>query len=102
MNGVEIHANAINTILTNQFLSSVPAYLNMAIIVILAILCGLAVLRFRILWAVLSAGILCLLFFVLVFGGFDKGLIINPTFPPLAIACFVRRHESFQISGRAI
>jgi adenylate cyclase len=86
MNGVEIHANAINTILSNQFLSPTPAYLNMAIILILAILSGLAVLRFRILWAVLSAGILCLLFFVLVFVGFDKGLIINPTFPPLAIA----------------
>jgi adenylate cyclase len=86
MNGVEIHANAINTILRNQFLTSASHWLNIIFIMAAAILCGLAVLRFRILWAVLSATIIASIFLIVAFASFDKGLIINTTFSPLAIA----------------
>lgn len=85
MNGTEIHASAINTILAGNFVKSAPFAVTIASIIILALLCGVAVLRLRVLWAVLSAIFLCIVYFLIAFALFDKGFMMNMLYPPLAI-----------------
>ncbi len=85
MNGVEIHANAIRTILTGDFLRAAPFGVTTVLIMILALLCGLLVLRLRVLWATLSALLICAVYFLTAFSFFDKGIMLNMVFPPLAI-----------------
>lgn len=85
MKGVEIHASAIHTILTGNFLKPAPSSITTASILILALLCGLVVLRLRVLWAALSAVFLCLAYFLIAFSLFDKGVMFNMLYPPLAI-----------------
>lgn len=85
MNGVEIHANAIRTILTGDFLRSAPSNITIALIMVLALLCGLLVLRLRVLWVTLSAFFICVAYFLMAFSFFDKGIMLNMVYPPLAI-----------------
>jgi len=85
MNGVEIHANTIRTILTGDFLRSAPSNITIALIMILALLCGLLVLRLRVLWVTLSAFFICVAYFLTAFSFFDKGIMLNMVYPPLAI-----------------
>ena len=85
MNGVEIHANAMHTILTGNFLKPSPSIITIASILILALLCGLIALRFRLLWAAVSTLSLCILYFLLVSACFDTGIVLNTVYPPLAI-----------------
>ena len=85
MNGVEIHANAIRTILTGDFLRSAPSNITIALIMVLALLCGLLVLRLRVLWVTLSAFFICVAYFLTAFSFFDKGIMLNMVYPPLAI-----------------
>lgn len=85
MNGVEIHANAMHTILTGNFLKPAPSIITIASILILVLLCGLIALRFRLLWAVVSTLSLCILYFLLTSACFDGGTVLNTVYPPLAI-----------------
>ena len=85
MHGVEIHASAIHTILNGNFLKPAPSMLTIVSILVLALLCGLAVLRLRVLWAALSAVFLCLAYFLVAFSLFDNGLVLNMLCPPLTI-----------------
>jgi adenylate cyclase len=84
MHGVEIHASAIHTILRDNFLKPVSSAVTIVLILVLAILCGLAVLRLRVLWATLSAVFLCLAYFFVAFSLFDRGVMLNMLYPPLA------------------
>ena len=86
MNGVEIHATAAHTILSGNFLRSVPAIVTIALILVLALLCGIAVLRLRVLWATLSALSLGAAYFLTAFSFFDQGVVLNMLYPPLTIA----------------
>jgi adenylate cyclase len=83
--GVQIHANAINTILTGNFLHLVSRPVTFALIVVLALLCGLLVLRLRILWAIPSIILICIAYFLIAFAFFDRGSMLNMVYPPLAI-----------------
>jgi len=85
MNGVKIHANAMSTVLTGHFLELAPSAISIASILILALLCGLITLRFRLLWATVSTLSLCVVYFLLVCACFDKGIMLNALYPPLAI-----------------
>lgn len=85
MNGVEVHANAMRTILTGNFVRPAPSIITIASILILAVLCGLVALRFRLLWAAVSTLSLCILYFLLVSACFDGGIVLNTVYPPLAI-----------------
>jgi len=84
MHGVEIHASAIHTILSGNFLKPAPSIVTIVSILVLAILCGLAVLRLRVLWATLSAVFLCLAYLLVAFSLFDNGIMLNMLYPPLA------------------
>jgi len=85
MNGVELHAVAMQTILSGNFLRPAPAIVDIFSILVLVILCGLAVLRLRVLWATLSAGFLCIIYFITAFFLFDNGIIVNMLHPPVAV-----------------
>ncbi|RLC66327.1 MAG: hypothetical protein DRH97_06655, partial [Chloroflexi bacterium] len=85
MNGVEIHANAIHTILAGDFLRPAPFNVTIALIMVLALLCSLVVLRLRVLWATLLTFSICALYLLVAFTFFDKGIMLNLVYPPLAI-----------------
>jgi adenylate cyclase len=85
MSGVEIHANAMRTILTGNFLKPAPPIITIVSILIAALLCGLIVLRFRLLWATVATLSLCMLYFLFISACFDGGLMLNAVYPPLAI-----------------
>ncbi len=86
VHGVELHASAIQTILTGNFLTPAPSWVTMLSIIILALLCGLAALLLRPLYAILSATFLCITYFLISFSFFDGGRVFNILYPPLAIA----------------
>jgi len=85
MNGVELHASAMHTILTGNFLKPAPSSFTIASILALALLCGLVVLRFRPLWATLSAALLGIVYFIAAFSFFDHGIMLNVFYPPIAV-----------------
>jgi adenylate cyclase len=85
MNGVEIHANAAHTILSGDFLKPAPFPLTIALIMVLAIVCGMVVLRLRVLWATISVLVLFAVYFIAAFSLFDGGLMLNMVYPPVAI-----------------
>ncbi|MFC1929640.1 CHASE2 domain-containing protein [Chloroflexota bacterium] len=84
--GVELHASAINTIMTANFLKSAPSWVTVASILILALLCGLAALRLRVLWSTLSVCFLVVIYFLTAFFFFDNGVMLNMLYPPPTIA----------------
>lgn len=85
MNGVEIHASAIHTILMGNFLKVAPSAITIMLLLTLAFLCGLAVLHLRVLTASLSAVFLFISYFLTAFFFFDNGILLNMLYPPLAI-----------------
>ncbi len=86
MSGVELHANAMHTILTGNFLRPAPNAITILSILLLALLCGLAVLRFRVLWAILATVFLGIVYFLTAFYFFDHGIVLDMLYPPLTIA----------------
>lgn len=86
ISGVELHAYAMHTILTGNFLKSVPAPITFASILLLALLCGLAVLSLRMLWAVLSTIFIGVIYFLTAFFLFDHGIMLDMLYPPLTVA----------------
>ena len=85
LNGVEIHASAINTILSGKFIKSAPPATTLACILILSLLCGLIVVRFQPLLATLLALLLGLAYVMVVAACFEGGLMLNPFYPSLGI-----------------
>jgi adenylate cyclase len=85
INGVEIHADAINTLMSNSFLAPASKNLELACIMVLSLICGLLVLRLRVIWATLSALGICAIFLIVVFVCFDQGVVLNSTFPLMGI-----------------
>ncbi|MBM3143315.1 MAG: adenylate/guanylate cyclase domain-containing protein [Chloroflexi bacterium] len=85
MSGVEIHTHALNTILSGKFLSIAPPVVTILAIIVLSLLCGIAVLRFRVTWAVLSCVSLYITYVLTAFTLFDKGIMLDMLYPPLTI-----------------
>jgi adenylate cyclase len=75
----------MHTILTDNFLKSAPSFVDIISILVLALLCGLTVLRFRVLWATLSSVFLCIIYFLTAFSFFDNGLMLNMFYPPVTV-----------------
>jgi len=84
--GVELHAIALHTILEANFLQPVPPAITLLLIIFLALVCGVAVLYFRVLMAALVTVLLVAAYFLSAFFLFDQGMVLNMTYPPLAIA----------------
>ncbi len=85
MSGVEIHANAANTILTGDFLRNASSTVTIMTILVLAALCALATLRWRVLWSSATAVTLCTAYFLIALTCFDRGVMLNMVYPPLAV-----------------
>jgi adenylate cyclase len=85
LNGVEIHAHVINSILTANFLQSASRLSTIILIMFLALLTGFVVLRWRLLYSSLSILLLFAGYFLLLSIYFDKGTLLNNFYPPIAI-----------------
>jgi adenylate cyclase len=86
VSGVELHANAMNTILTGNFLAGMPSLFTYLSILLLSLLGGLAVLRLGTLRAVAAAVVLEVIYSLAAFFGFDRGILPDMLDPPLALA----------------
>ena len=87
MYGVEIHANALNTILMNKFLKEIPAWLNLAILFIVILYTAIATSRLSTLWAGAITIASLLGYFLLTSLIFEtKNYIIN--FPSMGLGIF--------------
>lgn len=85
LNGVEIHAYIINSILTGRFLQSSPRLSMIILIIFLALLVGFIVIRCRLFYASISILLLFVGYFLLLSTCFDKGTLLNNFYPPVAI-----------------
>jgi adenylate cyclase len=85
LSGVEIHANAVGTILSGHFLRPASPLVMYTSIMLLALICGLAVSRFRVIWSALSIVFLCLAYFMCAFYFFGQGRLLDIFYPPLSL-----------------
>jgi len=85
ISGVELHAAAIDTILTARFLKPPSDLTTILSIMLLAALCGFAVLRLRVLWATVTAVSLGIIYFLAACYCFDQGIILSILYPALSL-----------------
>ncbi len=86
MRGVELHAAAMETVLTARFLHPVPMWGDLLVIVFLALLAGTFVQKLRIPWAIAAAAGLVIVYLVTAGVWFHQGVMMDLLFPPLAVA----------------
>lgn len=87
LNGVELHAMAMQTVLSASFLTVIPVWLDLVLTFALVILCSVAVLKFRtFVAAAISAAGLIIGYVFASFHLFDTGLMMNILHPPVAMA----------------
>ncbi len=85
MYGVEIHANAIETILQSAFLTPESDLAVLASIFLLALITVPVVVRLRPLLATIVAFGLLGIYLLVAFNSFENGLLLNLVYPPLSI-----------------
>ncbi len=66
MNGVEIHANALNSIITDNFLHDVPAWLSVVILAVLILFVGFITSRVSTIWSLITTFVLVVAYFIFV------------------------------------
>ena len=87
MYGIEIHANALNTILMNKFLKKIPAWLNITFLFIFIIFIALITSRLSTLWAGAATVALLASYFLLTSYIFEtRNYILN--FPTMGFGIF--------------
>jgi adenylate cyclase len=85
MYGVEIHANALNTILMNKFIHSVPFWVNLLVLAAMVFLVSLLSSRFSTIWAFIALLLLVASLFITASILFDRSaLLLEFTTPALA------------------
>jgi adenylate cyclase len=85
MPGVEIHANAMQTLLTRNFLTRQGGLSVIVLIFILAVLTAFLLFYLKFLTATISSAILFAGYFFFAIFLFDRGIILNLVYPFLAI-----------------
>jgi adenylate cyclase len=86
MYGVEIHANALNTIIMNNFLEQVPAWINIVVLFVLVMLTAFMTSRLSTVWSLIISILLIFSFFIAVTLIFDEmAYILNFSTPAIAI-----------------
>lgn len=86
MPGVEIHANALQTILENKSLHEQTAWSVFAVILILALAATFAFVFLNIPLTVISLAILAMVYTIFAGFSFDRGTILNMLYPYVALA----------------
>ncbi|MCX7025716.1 MAG: adenylate/guanylate cyclase domain-containing protein [Spirochaetes bacterium] len=91
MYGIEIHSNALNTILMDNFLRYVPYWQDVLVLVLLVAFVCFYSSRLSTVWSFfITIGILIVVFFVITFTFEQRNLIFNFTKPAFGILiCFV-------------
>lgn len=107
-NGVWLHASAIHTILSANFLKPVASGMTIALMLIFSLVVAFFVLRLRVLHATIVSLLLLVLYFLAAFSLFDRGILPNLLYPPLSIVAsfagtavygvFVERSEKRKIT----
>ena len=85
ISGVELHAVAVDTILTARFLKPPSDFITILSVMILAVLCGYAILRLRVIWATLTAVSLGIIYFLTACYFFDQGVMLGVLYPAISI-----------------
>lgn len=86
MYGVEIHANALNTIIMDNFLVYAPAWLDAAVLMALALITAFMASRLSTIWSLAASVLLVIVLFFATTIIFDNNAyIINFTTPAIAI-----------------
>ncbi len=86
MNGVEIHANALNTIITDDFLLHLPQWEEDLILAVLVLLVAFMVSRLSTIWALAITLVLLVVGFAAVTVEFElNSLVVNYAAPAIAI-----------------
>jgi adenylate cyclase len=86
MFGVEIHANAIDTILRERFLTEAGDISTLLIVLLLVGITSLSLPRFKLRWGILLViGLILVYLFLAVFIYYWKGYIMNLVYPPLGL-----------------
>ena len=97
MPGVEIHANAVETIIAKSFLKDISSAGAIAIIFILSLVCALSFSLNRRIWlAALGSLVAYLIYLGVALWAFDKGLIFNLVYPSLAFVGSLLATLSYQ------
>ena len=112
MAGVEVHANAIETMLTGRYLTRAGSWINVAILLALGGAVGTATAALRARWGIILCATLGLAYAACVIGLFlAKGYWLNLVAPtatiPLALACtgiyrFVREERLKAVARRSL
>lgn len=86
MYGVEVHANALNTIIMDRFIRPVPAWADFAILLGLTLLVALMSSRVSTIWSFFTAIVIVIVFFFVTTIVFDeRAVLINFSTPALAV-----------------
>ena len=86
MYGVEIHANALNTIIMDNFLTELPYWIDLAILAGLVLLIAFMTSRLSTIWSLIATIVLVIVLFVALSIVFDKeALIFDFATPGLAV-----------------
>ncbi len=86
MFGVEMHANALNTIIMDRFLYAAPWWMDLAILSFMVLLTALLAGRLKTIWSFLITIVLVIVFFFVVTIVFDtRAFILNFSSPAIAM-----------------
>jgi adenylate cyclase len=85
MSGVELHANALQTMITRQFLQNEARWLVILTIFIAAIATALALWKLRLALASGAAAVLFIVYLIFAIKMFDRGAILNIIYPAISI-----------------
>jgi len=112
MAGVEVHANAIDTVLTGRYLTRAAPWINVALLLVLGGVVGAATAALRARWAVILCAVLGVGFAACVIGLFQAwrywlNIIAPVATIPLALACtgiyrFVREERLKAVARRSL
>ena len=86
MYGVEIHANALNTIIMDNFLTEVPFWVDLAVLAILVMLIAFLTSRMSTIWSLVISIVLIAVMFIAISLVFDiTSYIVNFSAPGIAV-----------------
>lgn len=86
MPGVEIHAQAMNTILSGQFIKPVSSLTTDLLVIIFSLVVGLITLRLRVLWSAVSTLLIAAGYCLAAIYLMDRGLLADLFHPLMTIA----------------